>query len=334
MGNYIPKLCYALLFILLHSALSINGYFNSTIRTKEVKCKARERKALLRFKQGLQVQDDYDMLSTWRDDEKNRDCCKWKRIRCSNETGHVLMLDLHELGNLSQLKYLNIQGNNLVDEIPCELGNLKVPKSIGLLSMLEYLILNKNSLEGEVNESHFASLSNLISRYDYYILLMWKGVEDVFKNPDLLLKSIDLSGNNLTGEIPKEIMYGIRILNRWSFLNCLGIISVLQSFGASSYEGNLGLCGKPLEKACSDDDNDVPLVFDNEIEDDESSFYETFYTSLGLGFAVGFWGFIGPLLLLWSWRYSYIRFLNRFKDGMHVMVIRCYAFIFNRMHNR
>jgi len=27
--------------------------------------------------------------------------------------------------------------------------------------MLEYLILNKNSLEGEVNESHFASLSNL-----------------------------------------------------------------------------------------------------------------------------------------------------------------------------
>ncbi|WVZ14057.1 hypothetical protein V8G54_011623, partial [Vigna mungo] len=36
---------------------------------------------------------------------------------------------------------------------------------------------------------------------------MWKGVEEGFKNPELQLKSIDISSNNLSGEIPKEIGY-------------------------------------------------------------------------------------------------------------------------------
>ncbi|AES97239.1 LRR amino-terminal domain protein [Medicago truncatula] len=123
MGNYILKLCYALFFIFLHSARSIHGHFNSTSSTKEVKCKEREKEALLRFKQGLQ--DDNGMLSTWRDDEKNRDCCKWKGIGCSNETGHVHMLDLHGSGThpligainlsllieLKNIKYLDLSCN-------------------------------------------------------------------------------------------------------------------------------------------------------------------------------------------------------------------------------
>jgi hypothetical protein len=300
--------------------------------------------------------------------------------------------------NLNQLAVLSLRVNHFTGSLPSQ---------ICYLTRIKLLDLSENHLSGTIpkclhNFTAMAAISmNMImsdnvshnyhnnitgSMYDYYISLIWKGVEDVFKNPELLLKSIDLSGNNLTGEIPKEIglllglvslnlsrnnlsgkiMYVIGNLKSLEFLDLsrnhlcgeipsslaqidrlsvmdlsnnslIGKIPIgtqLQSFGATSYEGNLGLCGKPLEKACSDDDNDVPLVFDNEIEDDESSFYETFYISLGLGFAVGFWGFIGPLLLLRSWRYSYIRFLNRFNDSMHVMVIRCYAFIFNRLHNR
>jgi Leucine-rich repeat (LRR) protein len=300
--------------------------------------------------------------------------------------------------NLNQLAVLSLRVNHFTGSLPSQ---------ICYLTRIKLLDVSENHLSGSIpkclhNFTAMAAISmNMImsdnvshnyhnnitgSMYDYYISLIWKGVEDVFKNPELLLKSIDLSGNNLTGEIPKEIglllglvslnlsrnnlsgkiMYVIGNLKSLEFLdlsrnhlcgeipstlaqidrlsvmdlsnNCLiGKIPIgtqLQSFGASSYEGNLGLCGKPLEKACSEDDNDVPLVFDNEIEDDESSFYETFYISLGLGFAVGFWGFIGPLLLLRFWRDSYIRFLNRFNDSMHVMVIRCYEFVFNRLHNR
>ncbi|XP_020999244.1 receptor-like protein EIX2 [Arachis duranensis] len=44
---------------------------------------------------------------------------------------------------------------------------------------------------------------------------MWKGVENWFKDPEFSLKAIDLSGNHLTGEIPKEIGYlvGLNELN-------------------------------------------------------------------------------------------------------------------------
>ncbi|MCI83030.1 LRR receptor-like serine/threonine-protein kinase, partial [Trifolium medium] len=34
------------------------------------------------------------MLSTWEDNKKDGGCCKWNRIECNNETGHVKKLDL------------------------------------------------------------------------------------------------------------------------------------------------------------------------------------------------------------------------------------------------
>jgi len=36
---------------------------------------------------------------------------------------------------------------------------------------------------------------------------MWKDKERDFTKPELILRSIDLSCNNLTGEVPKEITY-------------------------------------------------------------------------------------------------------------------------------
>ncbi|RHN55658.1 putative leucine-rich repeat-containing, plant-type, leucine-rich repeat domain, L [Medicago truncatula] len=207
MGNYILKLCYALFFIFLHSASSIHGHFNSTSSTKEVKCKEREREALLRFKQGLQ--DDYGMLSTWRDDEKNRDCCKWNGIGCSNETGHVHMLDLHGSGThlligainlsllieLKNIKYLDLSRNyflgsyipELIDSFTklrylnissCEFIG-RIPNQLGKLKNLQYLDLKYNEfLEGQIPHE----LGNLSQ-----------------------LKYLNIEGNNLVGEIPCEL---------------------------------------------------------------------------------------------------------------------------------
>jgi hypothetical protein len=59
----------------------------------------REKQALLNFKQS--IHDSFGSLSTWRDDEKDGDCCKWKGIECNNETGQVKKLDLR--GDYTQL---------------------------------------------------------------------------------------------------------------------------------------------------------------------------------------------------------------------------------------
>jgi len=49
--------------------------------------------------------------------------------------------------------------------------------------------------------------------YDFNLLLMWKGVDQHFKNADMFLKTIDLSSNHLTGEIPTEMEYLIGLIS-------------------------------------------------------------------------------------------------------------------------
>jgi len=196
-----------LFFIFLHSARSIHGHFNSTSSTKEVKCKEKEREAVLRFKQGLH--DDYGMLSTWRNDENNRDCCKWKGIGCSNETGHVHMLDLHGSGThfligainlsllieLQNIKYLDLSWNYFLGSYIPELIDSftklrylnisssefigRIPNQLGKLKNLQYLDLKYNEfLEGQIPHE----LGNLSQ-----------------------LKYLNIEGNNLVGEIPCEL---------------------------------------------------------------------------------------------------------------------------------
>ncbi|PNX61438.1 putative LRR receptor-like protein kinase, partial [Trifolium pratense] len=91
MTNYIPKIFYALLFLLLLNSGSTLQFKNVTTENAESKCTEWEKQALLKFRQS--IYDNFDILSTWRDDEKDGDRCKWKGIECNNETGHMKKLD-------------------------------------------------------------------------------------------------------------------------------------------------------------------------------------------------------------------------------------------------
>jgi hypothetical protein len=62
-------------------------------------------------------------------------------------------------------------------------------------------------------EKTYSSLSSLSVTYDFNLLLMWKGVNQDFKNADKFLKTIDLSSNHLTGEIPTEMEYLIGLIS-------------------------------------------------------------------------------------------------------------------------
>jgi Leucine-rich repeat (LRR) protein len=134
--------------------------------------------------------------------------------------------------NMHQLIILIMKGNHFFGNIPihlCYLRQIQVlDLSINKLSegipkcLRNFTTLSKKN----INASEIESLINWYNEtyldiYGHYmvedsvlnIALYWKGVERGFKHPEMSLLSIDLSSNNLTGEIPKEIGHLIGLVS-------------------------------------------------------------------------------------------------------------------------
>ena len=90
MGGSSLKFLLTLILLLLCMKPTIANYLG--LAYTHLGCKEHERQALLKIKQDLI--DDYGHLSSWSSDQ---DCCMWSGVRCSNQTGHVIMLNLHDL---------------------------------------------------------------------------------------------------------------------------------------------------------------------------------------------------------------------------------------------
>ena len=126
------------------------------------------------------------------------------------------------------------------------------------------------------------------------------------------IESIDLSANRLSCEIPQSItslMYlGQLNLSNNKLIGKIPSGTQLQSFNASSFTGN-ELCGSPL-KNCTVATVPTPRHENGEHEVD------WFYVTMSLGFVVGFWSFIGHLLINRRWRYMYCCFFDCLGDKM------------------
>ncbi|RZB61538.1 Receptor-like protein EIX2 [Glycine soja] len=130
---------------------------------------------------------------------------------------------------LQQLQFLILGRNNFHGSLPLQ---------ICYLSDIQLLDVSLNSMSGQIPKciKNFTSMTQKTSSryyqghsyhvntirmssnytYDLNALLMWKGSEQMFKNNVLLLlKSIDLSSNHFSGEIPLEIenLFGLVSLN-------------------------------------------------------------------------------------------------------------------------
>ncbi|KAI9112652.1 hypothetical protein K1719_016318 [Acacia pycnantha] len=189
-------------------------------------------------------------------------------------------------GILNLVVNLDLSNNNLVGLIPLELFSL-----VGLIG----LNLSQNHLKGEIPEI----IGNMKS-----------------------LESFDISCNQISGTIPKSVskLTTLSHLNM-SYNNLLGPIPTENQFltlnDPSIYAGNPYLCGIPLQNKCQGDNtHQVPQT--KELEDENDSEKVWFYFVIAVGFAVGFWGVIGTLVLKKNWRYACFRRVEDVADAIYL----------------
>nr|GMD78934.1 receptor-like protein 12 [Ipomoea batatas] len=162
-----------------------------------------------------------------------------------------------------------------------------IPESVGELKQLYLLNISHNALTGNIPPS----LQNLKA-----------------------LEALDLSFNNLAGNIPVqlEILTFLEVLNL-SYNHLVGRIprsTQLDTFDASSFKGNKGLCGFQINVSCSGINEPASPI--PESEEKESTHHVDLYISVAFGFAAGLGGIFVPLLLSSKWRSYY----NKMIDGI------------------
>ncbi|XP_016652526.1 PREDICTED: LRR receptor-like serine/threonine-protein kinase GSO2, partial [Prunus mume] len=125
-----------------------------------VRCIERERQALLAFKRGLV--DEFNHLSSWGSEAEKQDCCRWEGVYCSNQTGHVIQLDLGYSfqGKMISPKLIELQHLQYLDLVAIDFNGSQIPDFIGSLTNLRNLSLSSCNLVGQIPSS-FGNLTQL-----------------------------------------------------------------------------------------------------------------------------------------------------------------------------
>ncbi|XP_073064289.1 LOW QUALITY PROTEIN: receptor-like protein EIX2 [Primulina eburnea] len=173
--------------ILIASLVAVLGQQNSS----NIRCLERERQALLKFKDELV--DEHGRLSSWGSENSQRECCKWRGVRCHNRTNHVTQVEFEGIAplegkisssllELKHLTYLDLSHNYF--------GSSNIPEFIGSFEELLYLNLSNAHFSKSIPPS-LGNLSKLIyldfsQNYDLYSdNLDWVSHLDSLKYLDL-----------------------------------------------------------------------------------------------------------------------------------------------------
>ncbi|CAL5364951.1 unnamed protein product [Camellia sinensis] len=238
--------------------------------------------------------------------------------------------------HLNQIQIVDFSHNRLSRNIPHCFHNFTT------------LVESKSS--SATISSYYSTFHGLVTATHGYIedvLVLWKGQESEYKNTLGLLKSIDLSGNNLAGKIPKQVgsLAGLVLLNlsrnnlTGNIIQEVGQMKMLESLDLSTNElsgailvgladlnflRNPELCELPLPKCPGKEIVLEPLVLvhgkDKMIQEDDDKFITIgFYVSMGLGLTFGFWTVFGTMIFNKPSRHAYFKFLDCIKNWFYVI---------------
>ncbi|CAL9750742.1 unnamed protein product [Musa acuminata subsp. burmannicoides] len=281
----------------------------------------------------------FSKIPTWIG--RNHSSLKVLRLRSNLLYGTIP----ENIGDLTSLQVLDLSSNKFFGSLPSSLGNFNAMVEVQndtrpllqdnnytyiessllttkgsmvdyttILSLVTSIDLSNNHLSGEIPKEmtkllglRFLNLSN-----NHLTGRIPEKMGDMKQ-----LESLDLSVNNLTGEIPSSFsaMSFLARLNL-SYNNLSGKIptsSQLSTFGSWSYVGNKDLCGTPLP--------DCPVYQtppDARVKDDEKLDKLLEYTSVVIGFVVGFWLFIGTLIMKQAIRFAFFRWIDEASDWIYV----------------
>ncbi|KAI3720891.1 hypothetical protein L2E82_31889 [Cichorium intybus] len=250
-----------------------------------------------------------------------------------------------ELCRLDSIQILDLADNNLSGRIPKCFHNFSViagkvdPSQIFELAKDEFMgsawLVTKGRMNG------YSSILGLVTYLDLSGNDLSGGIPSEITQL-VELRSLNLSGNGLTGRIPENIgdmkvlealdlsrnrLDGVVPLSmsRLNFLNWLNLSyndltgriptsTQIQSLGESSFLGNR-LCGAPLRLMCERQGGGggggggVGDVGEEEGDGGSDGPDWGLITSIVVGFVVGFWVVVGPLIGSKSWREKYFEFL-------------------------
>ncbi|KAF2301970.1 hypothetical protein GH714_031015 [Hevea brasiliensis] len=286
-------------------------------------------------------------------------------LRSNNFSGELPS----SLRKLSSLQVLNMAENKLNGTIPASLGDLKAMtqqqsenlylvyggfwligsyikhyyqenlvvnvhgqfhKYTKTLSLLMSIDLSRNNFHGEIPEK----LAKLVG----LLVLNLSGNHISGQIPQSIselhqLLSLDLSSNRLSGPIPPS-MSSLTFLENLNFSdnNLSGAIpyaNQMSTFNASSFAGNPGLCGFPLDMKCLHDDsnnegsNNGSYDGGKDEVDDGNGFFDNWLDlSIGLGIAAGLLLPFLIFLIKRSWGGVYFAFVDWIVDSFSSMTNR------------
>ncbi|XP_023742070.1 receptor-like protein EIX2 [Lactuca sativa] len=249
-------------------------------------------------------------------------------LRSNNFFGTIPL----QVCQLPNLQILDFSRNNLHGSIPSWLNNLTSMVQQGMLPTQNVHSLSTSWYSSGV------MYELLDGEYVDHAMIEWQGDEHEFTRNLGLLKTIDLSSNNLTCEIPYEItgLYELITLN----LSKNGLLGEIPLKIDCQGESHLTLNSNPLNLQDTKENLDyvdfpfpenvqemkksqVPLVFGKNVGDGEDidELDRWFYIGGATGFATGFWIACGILLVHRHGRHAFFQFYDRIKDWVYVKVM-------------